>query len=231
MQKDMDATAKTEKRKPATRINKIGVNTLLARNVIVGHPGKRTLVEQRDFSAGKGAVVGGRCILRSGTVIYEEAVIGDNVQTAHNVIIREYVTVGDNCIFGNGTVVREHSKLGNNVRIMDYVIISEAAQIGENVFIGPNVSFTAGRHMTAALEASGAMTAEERDELEGFPYLKDPSVIVEDEVRIGANAVILAGVRLGKACVIAAGAVVSTDVPPGALFAGNPARMLKSGTA
>jgi len=225
----MDAAAKTEHQKPTIRSNKIGVNTLMARNVIVGHPGKRTLVEQHDFSAGQGAIVGGRCILRSGTVIYEGSVIGDNVQTAHNVIIREHVTVGDDCIFGNGAVVREYSKLGNNVRMMDYVVISEAAQIGDNVFIGPNVSFTAGRHMTAALEASGAMTAEERDELEGFAYLKEPSVIVEDEVRIGASAVILAGVRLGKACIIAAGAVVSTDVPPGALFAGNPARMLKSG--
>ncbi|MCI0390098.1 MAG: acetyltransferase [Acidobacteria bacterium] len=201
----------------------------MARNVIVGHPGKRMLVDQRDFSAGKGAIVGEQCILRSGTVIYEEASIGNNVQTAHNVIIRERVIIGDNCILGNGAVVREYSKLGNNVRMMDYVIISEAARIGDNVFIGPNVSFTAGRHMTAALEASGLMTAEARDELEGFAYLKEPSVIVEDEVRIGANAVILAGVRLGKACVIAAGAVVSTGVPPGALFAGNPARMLKSG--
>jgi len=225
----MEATAKTENQKSALNFNKIGVGALIARNVIVGHPGKQTLVEQRDFSAGKGAIVGRRCILRSGTVVYEGAVIGDDVQTAHNVIIREHAVVGDNCVLGNGAVVREHSKLGNNVRIMDYVIISEAAQIGDDVFIGPNVSFTAGRHMTAALEASGAMTAEERDELEGFAYLEEPSVIVEAGVRIGANAVILAGVRLGKACVIAAGAVVSTDVPPGALFAGNPARMLKSG--
>lgn len=220
-----------EKQKPALGASKISESALIARNVIVGHPSKRSLVEQRDFSAGRGVIVGEKCILRSGTVIYEDTVIGDNVQTAHNVIIREYVIIGDNCILGNGAVVREYSKLGNNVRMMDYVIISEAAQIGDNVFIGPNVSFTAGRHMTAALESSGVMTAEERDELEGFVYLKAPSVIVEDEVRIGANAVILAGVRLGKACVIAAGAVVSTDVPPGALFAGNPARMLKSGKA
>ncbi|MCI0389852.1 MAG: N-acetyltransferase [Acidobacteria bacterium] len=225
----MEAGANAEKQQPISGRNKIGAGALIAPDVIVGHPSKRTLVEERDFSSGKGAVVGERCILRSGTVIYEGAVVGDNVQTAHNVIVREHVAIGDNCILGNGAVVREYSKLGNNVRMMDYVIISEAAQIGDNVFIGPNVSFTAGRHMTAALEASGAMTAEERDELEGFAYLKEPSVIVEDEVRIGANAVILAGVRLGKACVIAAGAVVSTDVPPGALFAGNPARMLKSG--
>ena len=207
--------------------SRIGTGTLLAWDVIVGHPSKATLLARRDFSASHGAVVGERCILRSGTVIYEDVVIGDDVQTAHHVVIREGARIGNGCVLGSGSVVREQAVLGPNIRLMEGVVISEGAELGCDIFIGPNVSFTGGRHMTAAFEAAGRMTRAEATSQEGR-YWEGPSVIVEDDVRIGANAVILAGVRLGKACVVAAGAVVSTDVPPGALAAGNPARILRS---
>ncbi|MCI0486188.1 MAG: N-acetyltransferase [Blastocatellia bacterium] len=210
--------------------SKVGDHAMLAQGVIVGHPSKDTLLNRRDFYTSRGAVVGQRCILRSGTIIYEDAVIGNDVQTAHNVVIREGATIGDGCVFGNGSVVREKATLGRNVRLMESVVISEGARLGNDIFIGPNVSFTAGRFMTGALEASGRLNHDEARELEG-DYWEGPSVVVEDDVRIGANAVILAGVRLGKGCVIAAGAVVSMDVQPGALMAGNPARLLKRNAA
>ena len=206
--------------------SRIGDGTLLVWDVIIGHPAKTTLLERRDFFASRGAVVGERCIFRSGTVIYEDVVLGNEVQTAHHVVIREGARIGDGCVFGSGTVVREGAILGRNVRLMESVVISEAAKIGNDVFVGPNVSFTAGRYMTGALEAAGRLTHEEAALLEGR-YWEGPSVIVEDDVRIGANSAILAGVRLGKGCIVAAGTVVSNDVPPGCLVAGNPARLLK----
>lgn len=206
--------------------SKVGDGTLLAWNVIIGHPAKEILLAERDFSVSKGSVIGESCILRSGTVVYENVVIGNNVQTAHHVVIREGVRIGDDCVFGNNTEVQIGAQLGRNVRIHTCAIISEGAQIGNDVFIGPGVVFTGGRFMTGALEASGRLKHEDATAMEGR-YWEGPSVIVEDDVRIGANSVILTGVRLGKGCVVAAGAVVSNDVPPGALVVGNPARLLK----
>jgi acetyltransferase-like isoleucine patch superfamily enzyme len=208
--------------------SRIGATTIVASDVIIGHPAKSTLLRTRDFCESSGAIIGDDCILRSGTVIYEGAVLGNGVQTAHHVVVREQAVIGDHCVFGNGTVIREGALLSRNVRLMEGVVISETAQIGNDVFVGPNVSFTAGRYMTGSLEAAGRLTHERAAAVEG-PYWEGPSVIVEDDVRIGANSIILAGVRLGKGCVVAAGSVVSTDVPPHALVVGNPARLLKRG--
>jgi len=206
--------------------SQIGVDTLIDDSVIIGHPGKKTLLCTRDLCASRGAIVGERCILRSGTVVYEDVIIGNDVQTAHHAVIREGARIGDGCVIGNNNVVREGAILGRNVRLMELVVVSEGAQIGNDVFVGPNVALTADRYMTGALQAAGRLTYEEAIALEG-PYWQGPSVIVEDDVRIGANAVILAGVRLGKGSVVAAGTVVSKDVPSYALVAGNPARILK----
>ena len=208
--------------------NIIGNETLIADDVIIGHPAKTALLKTRDFTKSGGASIGNCCILRSGTVIYEGVQVGNDVQFAHHVVIREGAIIGDGCVFGNATVIREGAVLGRNVRLMECVIVSEAAQIGNDVFVGPNVSFTGGRFMTGSMEASKRMSHQEAITLEGR-YWQGPSVIIEDDVRIGSGSVILAGVRLGKASVIAAGSVVSMNVPPGATVAGNPCRIISRG--
>lgn len=210
--------------------HRVGEGTELGRGTIIGHPSKASMLKQRDAQGegipSLGAEIGARCIVRSGTVIYERSKLGNNVQTAHNVVIREDAVLGEGCVLGNGAVVREQAKLGRNVRCMENVVISEGAELGNDIFIGPNVTFTAGRYMTGALQASGKLSQEQAEAEEGS-FWEGPSVVVEDEVRIGANAVILAGVTLGRGCVVAAGTVVSSSVEPGALVAGNPGRVLR----
>ncbi|MCH7562415.1 MAG: N-acetyltransferase [Gemmatimonadetes bacterium] len=207
----------------------MGENTLVAEGVIIGHPAKDSMLEARDFTSSRGAQVGRGCILRAGTIIYEDAVLGDDVQTAHHVVVREGARVGDGCVLGNNTVVREGAELGRNVRVMESVVISEGALLENDIFIGPGVQFTAGRFMTGAMQAAGKMSAEEASSEEGR-YWNGASVTVEEGARIGANAVILAGVRLGRGCIVAAGSVVSNDVPAGGVVMGNPGRLMKRGT-
>jgi acetyltransferase-like isoleucine patch superfamily enzyme len=204
----------------------IGAGTILGWDVIIGHPSKATLMQRRDFRDSRGAVIGERCILRSGTVVYEDVNLGNDIQTAHHVVIREGANIGDGCVFGSSTEVQINARLGRNVRLQSGVMLSENAELGNDIFIGQGVIFTGGRYMTGALEAAGKMSQAEAAAQEGTNWV-GPSVIVEDEVRIGANAVILTGVRLGKGCVVGAGSVVSNNVPAGALVMGNPARILK----
>jgi acetyltransferase-like isoleucine patch superfamily enzyme len=205
--------------------HRIGADALIAPDVILGHPAKATLVARRAFAGEIEVVIGRECILRSGTVLYEDVELGDGVQTAHHVVVREGVRVGDGCVLGNGTVLREGARLGRNVRLMEGVVIAEGAVLGNDVFVGPNVTFTAGRQMTGALEAAGRMTHEEAVRLEGKAW-EGPSVVVEDDVRIGAGATVLAGVRIGRGCIVAAGSLVSKDVHPFAVVAGMPARLV-----
>lgn len=208
----------------------IGSGTIIAPNVIIGHPAKDTLLKTRNFANSSGAKIGCNCILRSNSVVYEKAILGDNSQLAHGVVIREGAVVGDNCVLGNGAVVREGAKISSNVRMMENVVVSENAVISENVFIGPNVVMTAGRHMTSALEAGGKLTEAEAKELEAA-YWNKPSVEIEANARIGSGAILLAGVKIGDGAIVAAGAVVFVDVPPGAVVGGNPARLIKRNTS
>jgi acetyltransferase-like isoleucine patch superfamily enzyme len=205
----------------------IGAGCILGDGVIIGHPSKRTLLEGRDFRTSSGAHLGQRSILRSGTVIYENVTIGDDFQCGHHTVVREGVVIGRNCGIGSHCVLEWRSQIGDNCRLQNNIIVAETAVIGANVFIGPNVSMTSGRYMLMGLVAGNKLTSADFQEREK-QYLDRPTIVVEDDVRIGANAVILAGVRLGKGCVVAAGAVVTGDVPCDALVAGNPGRLLKT---
>ena len=159
-------------------------------------------------------------------MIYEGTQLDEKVQTAHHVVIRENVRIGSGCVMGCNSVVREGARLGRNVRLQEHVLVAEHALLEDDIFIGPGVVMTAGRYMTGALMASGKMSDEEATELEGWdPDL--PSIHIESGARIGSNAVLLAGVRLGKDCIIAAGCVVSFNVPAGATAMGNPGRIVK----
>lgn len=204
----------------------IGEGTLLDKSAIIGYPCKAAQLGKRSLENSAGAIIGANCIIRSNSVIYENTILGNNVQTANNVIIREDVSIGDGCVFGGGAIVLAGAKLGRNVRAMEQSLICEGAVVGNDVFIAPQVSFTRGRHMLGAFIHAGRMSEKEANNIEKkYANPAEASVIIEDDVRIGANSVVLAGVRIGKGAVIAAGSVVSLDVPENHLVAGNPARI------
>jgi tetrahydrodipicolinate N-acetyltransferase len=121
-----------------------------------------------------------------------------------------------------GAIIRENVEIGNNAVIMMGAVINIGAVIGEGTMIDMNAVVggrgTIGKncHIGAGAVIAGVIE----------PPSATP-VIIEDDVVVGANAVILEGVRVGKGSVVAAGAIVVEDVPENVVVAGVPARIIK----
>jgi maltose O-acetyltransferase len=94
--------------------------------------------------------------------------------------------------------------------------------IGSHVMFGPEVTIRGGNHRT---DVVGRLMKSIRDE-EKRPE-DDRGVVIEDDVWVGARAVILSGVRIGRGAVVGAGAIVTKSIPPYAIVVGNPARLLR----
>jgi UDP-2-acetamido-3-amino-2,3-dideoxy-glucuronate N-acetyltransferase len=121
------------------------------------------------------------------------------------------VNVGDHAFIESGAIV------GNNVTIKNQVLVWEGVQIEDNCFIGPRVTFTNDRNPRSPRMLSSRERYREKEN-----WLA--RTVVRQGSSIGAAATICPGIVLGEYCMIAAGAVVTTNVPPFALMMGVPAR-------
>lgn len=119
-------------------------------------------------------------------------------------IIRDQVEIGDNAVIMMGASINIGSVIGEGTMIDMNVVLGGRATVGKNCHIG------AGTVLAGVIEPPSAKP-----------------VVVEDDVVIGANAVVLEGVTVGKGAVVAAGAIVIDDVPPYTVVAGTPARVIK----
>jgi len=182
--------------------NTIGKGAVIFEPVTVGFPSIEFIGEE-NF---QGTVIGDNAVLRTGTIIYCNVTIGNNFSSGHNVIIREKTLIGDNTAIGTSTVIEGNCTIGNNVRLQSMVFIPTHTTIGDGVFIGPNSILTNDRFPPF-----------------GRPELKGP--VLEDDSTIGANVTILPSVHIGREAAVAAGSVVTKDVPAGMLAIGAPARI------
>ncbi|UAL54015.1 MULTISPECIES: 2,3,4,5-tetrahydropyridine-2,6-dicarboxylate N-acetyltransferase [Metabacillus] len=119
-------------------------------------------------------------------------------------IIRDQVEIGDNAVIMMGASINIGSVIGEGTMIDMNVVLGGRATVGKNCHIG------AGSVLAGVIEPPSAKP-----------------VVIEDDVVIGANAVVLEGVTVGKGAVVAAGAIVIDDVAPYTVVAGTPARKIK----
>ncbi len=158
----------------------------------------------QPVSLGKGARI------RSGTIIYADVRAGDDFQTGHNVVVREHTTMGDHVAIGTNTVIDGNVEIGDYVKIMTNCYVPTHTVIGNRVFLGPNVTLTNDRY---PLKMRDTYTPE--------------GPIIEDYVTLSAGVVVCPGVRVGRNSFVAAGAVITRDVPPESMAMGVPARFTR----
>jgi UDP-2-acetamido-3-amino-2,3-dideoxy-glucuronate N-acetyltransferase len=151
--------------------------------------------------------------MRDSVYIHPTANVSDKAQIKAgtkvwiNVQIRENASIGDNCILSKDVYVDHGVSIGHRCKIQNSVSIYHGVSIGDDVFVGPNVSFTNDR-------VPRAFNTE----------WKTTPTLIATGASIGANSTIVCGVTIGEYAMVAAGSVVTRDVPPYTLVMGNPAR-------
>lgn len=181
----------------------LGANVVIEDFCVIGCP-------PRGAAAGEfETLIGDNAIVRSHAVIYAGNRIGRNMHVGHKANIREHNSIGDEVSIGTLSVIEHHVQIGSRVRIHSQVFIPEYSVVMDDAWIGPNVVLTNARYPN-------------------FPDTKSNlhGPVIEPTARIGANATILPGVVIGRGSLVGAGAVVTKDVQPGMVVAGNPARVM-----
>ena len=129
--------------------------------------------------------------------------------------------IGQNCNVGGHGFIESGASIGNNVTIKNHVCVWEGVTIEDDVFVGPHAVFTNDLYPRSPRMRESSSRYESRDR-----WLE--KTVVGRGCSIGANATILPGLRLGAYSMIAAGSVVTRDVPPHALIMGVPAKRVGS---
>lgn len=127
-------------------------------------------------------------------------------------------SIGDNSKIGTFVEIQKNAEIGANVKVSSHTFICEGVQIEDDVFIGHNVSFINDRYPRATSDTGALQT--EAD----WQVVK---TIVKRGASIGTSCTILCGVTIGEFAIVGAGSVVTRDVPPKTIVAGNPARILR----
>lgn len=149
--------------------------------------------------------------------IDDGAVIGDGSSVWHLAQVRSGARLGAGCVIGRGAYIGPGVHLGDHCKVQNYALVYEPAQLGEGVFIGPAVVLTNDTFPRAINTDRSLKDASDWESV---------GVTIGTGASIGARAVCVAPVTIGAWATVAAGAVVTRDVPDHALVVGVPARRI-----
>ena len=149
--------------------------------------------------------------------------VSEDVKLGKDVKLSKFInlygcTIGDNTKIGAFVEVQKNASIGKNCKISSHTFICEGVTIEDDVFIGHGVTFINDMYPRATAKDGKLQT--EAD------WKVEPT-LVKKGASIGSGATILANVTIGEKAIIGAGSVVTKDVPPDAIVAGNPAKIMR----
>ena len=149
--------------------------------------------------------------------------VSDDVKLGKNVRLSRFInlygcSVGDNTKIGAFVEVQKKAKVGKNCKISSHTFICEGVTIEDNVFIGHNVTFINDKYPRAT-NGEGELQTD-------ADWRVEPT-LVRKGASVGSGATILGNVTIGENAIIGAGSLVTKDVPPNAIAAGNPAKIIR----
>ncbi len=193
-------------------------NTTIGDNVRIDD---NTVIGKRPMKAANSAVtkddelppctIASDCIIGTTVVIYRGCNIGEKVLVADLSTVRENVNVGKKTIVGRGVAIENFCNIGSYVKLETNVYITAHSDVADRVFVAPCVATSNDNYIGRT-----------KDRFENFK-----GVIIKKGARIGVNATILPGKTIEEDSLVAAGALVSRDVPSKKIVAGMPAKVLR----
>jgi acetyltransferase-like isoleucine patch superfamily enzyme len=160
--------------------------------------------EAGPLELGAGVSVGAGAVVFAGASIGPEVILGDQSY------VRERTSIGERSVIGRGSVVDNDVQVGARVRVQTNVYLTAFTVVEDDVFLGP-----------------GALTTNDDTMARHGPETPVRGAILRRACRIGGGAVLTPGVEIGEEAFVAAGSVVTRDVPPRAVVMGVPARVVR----
>jgi acetyltransferase-like isoleucine patch superfamily enzyme len=159
-----------------------------------------------------GLVVGNGSSIGAGAVVYAGSRIGQQTMVADQSFVREKCTIGDRVIVGRGVTVENEVTIGDYTKIQTGAYVTGWTTVEDHVFLAPCVVMTNDNYMGRT---------QERFRFRGGPTIRHGA-------RVGANSILLPNVQIGREAFVAAGSVVTRDVPDATLVMGVPAKPLRA---